>query len=66
MKDKVSIIMEWLFLVGALLLMLKGEIHFALLFLIICDLKELKRKLNNTGIKIQISREEEYDYIAKE
>ncbi|MEE0728345.1 MAG: hypothetical protein UCV58_17670 [Clostridium saudiense] len=59
MKDKVSIIMEWLFLVGALLLMLKGEIHFALLFLIICDLKELKRKLNNTGIKIQISREEE-------
>ena len=39
MKDKVSIIMEWLFLVGALLLMLKGEIHFALLFLIICDLK---------------------------
>lgn len=59
MKDKVSIIMEWLFLVGALLLMLKGEIHFALLFLIICDLKELKRKLNNTRIKIQISREEE-------
>ena len=59
MKDKVSIIMEWLFLVGALLLMLKGEIHFALLFLIICDIKELKRKLNNTGIKIQISREEE-------
>lgn len=59
MKDKVSIIMEWLFLVGALLLMLKGEIHFALLFLIICDLKELKRKLNNTGIKIQINREEE-------
>lgn len=59
MKDKVSIIMEWLFLVGALLLMLKGEIHFALLFLIICDLKELKRKLNNTRINIQISKEEE-------
>ena len=59
MKDKVSIIMEWLFLVGALLLMLKGEIHFALLFLIICDLKELKRKLNNTRISIQISKEEE-------
>lgn len=59
MKDKISIIMEWLFLVGALLLMLKGEIHFALLFLIICDLKELKRKLNNTRIKIQINKEEE-------
>lgn len=59
MKDKVSIIMEWLFLVGALLLMLKGEIHVALLFLIICDLKELKRKLNNTRINIQISKEEE-------
>ena len=59
MKDKVSIIMEWLFLVGALLLMLKGEIHFALLFLIICDLKELKRKLNNTRINIQIRKEEE-------
>lgn len=59
MSDKISIIIEWLFLLGALLLMLKGEIHFALLFLIICDLKELKRKLNNTRIKIQISKEEE-------
>lgn len=59
MRDKISIIIEWIFLLGALLLMLKGEIHFALLFLIICDLKELKRKLNNTRIKIQISKEEE-------
>lgn len=59
MKDKTSIIIEWIFLVGALLLTLKREIHFALLFLILCDLKEIKRKLNNTRIKIQISREEE-------
>ena len=59
MRDKISIIIEWIFLLGALLLMLKGEIHFALLFLIIYDLKELKRKLNNTRIKIQISKEEE-------
>lgn len=59
MKDKVSIIMEWLFLVGALLLMLKGEIQTAFLVLIISDLYEIKRKMRNTRIKIVVENRSE-------
>lgn len=59
MINKIDKVVEWVLLITSGLMLLKGEIQLALLFLILSELKELKYKFINTRIKIQISKEEE-------
>lgn len=49
MSEKIYRLAEWFFLIGAIALLFKGEIEIAMIVLIIGDLYEIKRKIDNIG-----------------
>lgn len=49
MREKISKLVEWIFLIGAILLLFKGEIELAMIELIISHLYVIRREINNIG-----------------
>ena len=58
MKGKTIYILDWIYIIGAILLLIKGEYEMGMLVLLISDIMNIKYKLDKIYNKLKQSSNE--------